>query len=277
MDTLALVTTYRASAASAANESGSTFTPISPNAPDSTAHEYPMYWLTALDVLSPAAAGTIVAVGDSWIDGRCSTTENGVVQPDRYQRWIDLLAARLAAAFPQQPRGMVNMGIAGNRIVPGRGGNGSPTIQRLERDVLERAGATHVVFLQGMNDIGNGATSAQVIAGMQQVIDRVRAKGLAIIGGTLFPMNRPDLAGWTPDMEQQRLAVNEWIRTKAPFDAVIEFDRLMSGGPMYNGSQSLKVEFACGTDTHPNPGGYRAMGEFVDLALFSSPLRLPSR
>ena len=43
-------------------------------------------------------------------------------------------------------------------------------------------------FLQGMNDIGNGAsTSRKITAAMQQIIDRVHARGLAIIGGTLFP------------------------------------------------------------------------------------------
>lgn len=139
MDTLSLVMNYRAAGAHAAETSAAAFTPIPPNAPDSTAHEYPTYWLAALDVQSRTAGGTIVAVGDSWVDGRCSTTENGVVRPDLYQRWIDVLAARLNADRPGQPRAVVNAGIAGNRIIPG-GGNGSPTLQRLDRDVLERAG-----------------------------------------------------------------------------------------------------------------------------------------
>jgi lysophospholipase L1-like esterase len=269
MDTLALVMNYRADGAHAADPSGSAFVPIPPNAPDSTAHEYPMYWLAAVDVLSSSAAGTVVAVGDSWIDGRCSTTENGVVRPDLYQRWIDVLAARLAAARPNQPKAFVNAGIGGNRIIPG-GGNGPPTLQRLDRDVLERAGATHVIFLQGMNDIGGGNSAPAITAAMQQVIDRAHAKGLSIIGGTLFPLARPDRAGWTTGMEAARLAVNSWIRAQANFDAVIDFDRLMSGGPVYEGNQSLKPEFACDDNVHPNPAGYRAMGEFVDLTLFST-------
>ena len=169
----------------------------------------------------------------------------------------------------------MNVGIAGNRIIPG-GGNGSPLLQRLERDVLERAGATHVIFLQGMNDIGGGATAAQITAAMQQIIDRVHARGLSIVGGTLFPLARPDRAGWTREMEAQRLAVNGWIRTQAPFDGVIDFDRLMSGGPVYDGSQSLKPEFACDDNVHPNAAGYRAMGQFVDLALFNASARRPS-
>ena len=66
MDTLALVTTYLAAGHHAAETSADAFAPIPPNAPDSTDHEYPMYWLAAVDVLS-SAVGTIVAVGDSWI------------------------------------------------------------------------------------------------------------------------------------------------------------------------------------------------------------------
>ena len=62
MDTLALVTTYRAAGYHAAETSANGFAPIPPNAPDSRADEYPMYWLAALDVDSPSAAGTIVAV-----------------------------------------------------------------------------------------------------------------------------------------------------------------------------------------------------------------------
>jgi lysophospholipase L1-like esterase len=269
MDTLALVTTYRAVGHHAAETSADAFAPIPPNAPDSTAHEYPMYWLAAVDVLSSSAVGTIVAVGDSWIDGRCSTTEDGRVRPDLYQRWIDVLAARLAAERPNEPKAVVNVGIAGNRIIPG-GGNGSPLLQRLERDVLERAGATHVIFLQGMNDMGGGATAAQITAAMQQIIARVHSRGMSIVGGTLFPLARPDVAGWTREMEAQRQAVNGWIRMEAPFDAVIDFDRLMGGGTVYDGSQSLRLQFACDDNVHPNAAGYRAMGQFVDLDLFNT-------
>ena len=269
MDTLGLVMNYRANGAHAAETSATAFTPIAPNAPDSTAHEYPTYWLAAVDVRSTTAAGTIVAVGDSWIDGRCSTTEGGVVKPDLYQRWIDVLAERLAAARPTEPRAVVNAGIAGNRIIPG-GGNGPPTLQRLERDVLDRAGATHVVFLQGMNDIGGGASAAAVTSAMQQVIDRVHAKGLKIIGGTLFALARPDRAKWTAPYEAVRQDVNTWIRTQANFDGVIDFDRFMSVGPVYDGVPSLKPEFACDDNVHPNPAAYRAMGESVNLGLFTA-------
>jgi lysophospholipase L1-like esterase len=71
-------------------------------------------------------------------------------------------------------------------------------------------------------------------------------------------------------MEDVRQEVNTWIRTQANFNGVIDFDRLMSVGPRYDGIPSLKPEFACDDDVHPNAAAYRAMGEFVDLALFST-------
>jgi len=104
----------------------------------------------------------------------------------------------------------------------------------------------------------------------------VHAKGLPIIGGTLFALARPDLAGWTSSHDATRSAVNAWIRTQATFDAVVDFDRLMSSGPIYAGSASLNPEYACDDNVHPNAAGYKAMGEFVDLALFKAAKRTPN-
>ena len=265
--TLGLVTNYQAQGSHAADSSGAGFSALPPGGNNPG---YPFYWLAAVDVMSSSASGTIVAFGDSIIDGRCSTNENDIVIPGRYRRWTDVLAARLASLPAGEAKGVVNQGIAGNRIAPS-GGNGPAGLVRLDRDVLDRAGATHVIFFEGTNDIRGGATAEQVIAATQQVIDRVHAKGLSIVGVTIIPRGRPESAtGWDPDMEKHRLAVNAWIRTQAAFDGVIDFDPLMKGGPVYAGSQSLKPEFDCGDYTHPNPAGYKAMGEAIDLGLFSA-------
>jgi lysophospholipase L1-like esterase len=263
--TLGLVTNYTAQGSRAADVSGAGFAAVPPggNVPG-----YPFYWLAKVDVMSSVVSGTIVAFGDSITDGRCSTNEGDNVVPDRYQRWTDVLATRLASLPAGEIKGIVNEGIAGNRIAP-TGGNGPAGLVRLERDVLDRAGATHVIFFEGTNDITGGATADQVIASMQQIIDRVRAKGLSIIGVTIIPRGRPEsMMGWNSDMEKHRLAVNTWIRTQAKFDAVVDLDPLMKGGPVYAGSESIKPEFNCGDYTHPNPAGYRAMGEAIDLRLF---------
>jgi len=45
---------------------------------------------------------------------------------------------------------------------------------------------------------------------------------------------------------------------------------------MYDGSQSLKPAFACDDNAHPNAAGYRAMGEFADLVLFTRSSQKPA-
>ncbi len=271
---LGLASTFMRAGHHAARSAGEGFVQVPTRAAGTTVDAYPLYWISAVDVRTSDASGSIIGFGDSITDGRCSTTLNGVVQPNLYQRWTDLLAEHLAVLPYAQRLAVANAAIAGNRIVSG--GNGPTALERLSRDVLTRSGVTHVVFFEGTNDLAGGATSAQVIEGTQRIIAQVRANGLAIVGVTIVPRGRPDsVRGWTSAMEAHRLAVNAWIRTQADFDGVIDFDALLSGGPVSSNGQSIQPAFNC-DDIHPNAAGYRAMAAFVDLALFRSRSR-PSR
>lgn len=265
---LGLATGYYASGHVAKAESGSVFAPLPPVAQDVAA--FPVYWITAIDVTTTAASGAIVALGDSITDGRCSTADaHGKVIPDLYQRWTDVLADRLSPLPARYPRAVVNAGIAGNRVLAD-GPTGPSALARLDRDVLDRAGATHVILFEGTNDISQGATSAELIAGLREIIDRVHARGMKIIGATLIPRGKPDGAGqgFTELQERYRLEVNAWIRNEAPFDGVIDFDAVMSGGDASpTGAQVMKREYSCDF-VHPNAAGYRALGEAVELSLF---------
>jgi lysophospholipase L1-like esterase len=272
--TTGLVTNYMATGAHAADPSADGFVPVpnlDPVVPVSNP-AFPFYWVAAVDVRAPSTTGTIVAFGDSITDGRCSTrtsngAANGVVLPDIYNRWADLLAERLASLPADQVKAVANEGIGGNSIVSG--GVGPTALTRMDRDVLERAGVTHVIFFEGTNDIVGGATAATIIGGSQQVIDRAHAAGLTIIGVTVIP--RGSSATWTNLMEQQRLAVNDWIRNMANFDGLIDFAELLRGPvvPANNAEQILPA-FSCFDGIHPNPAGYEAMGEFIDLSLFKN-------
>jgi hypothetical protein len=136
------VTNYMVAGAHAADPSGDAFTPVSSPA-------FPFYWVAAVEVRAPSTTGTVVAFGDSITDGFCSTrTEDGaatgVVLPDLYLRWTDLLAARLAQLPVVQSKAVANEGISGNRIVSG--GAGPTALACMDRDVLERAGMIHVIF-----------------------------------------------------------------------------------------------------------------------------------
>ena len=62
--------------------------------------------------------------------------------------------------------------------------------------------------------------------------------------------------GWTADNEAQRVALNRWIRDEADFDGIIDFDRLMAGGPIVElvgggAAPQIPPQWNC-DNTHPN-------------------------
>jgi lysophospholipase L1-like esterase len=255
-----LVTNYVAAGAHAADPSGSGFTPI-PNA----GFAYPVYWVAAVDVASMSSTGTVVALGDSITDGFCSDLTNGgtgTVIPDLYNRWTDLLAARFAALPADQSKAVANEGIAGNNVTVGF----RPALFRMADDVLGREGATHVIFLEGTNDLHAGKTAAQLTAADQRIVADAHQIGLKIIGATILPRGGDPF--WTAGMEKERLELNEWIRQGGYFDGVIDFDALMQGPPGMNHLVSIPEKWSCHDGVHPNSAGYAAMAAFIDLDLF---------
>ena len=270
---LGLVTNYMAVGTHAADPSASGFSAV-PNGDNGSGAgpSFPFYWVAALDVQSTSNTGAIIALGDSITDGECSTRTNngassGTVAPDLYNRWTDLLAARFASLPANQSKAVADEGIAGNRVVAS-GGDGETALVRLDNDVLGREGATHVIFLEGTNDIANGAAATDVIAADQQIIASAHAAGLKIIGATILPRGADGF--WTSAMETQRLALNNWIRNQANFTGIIDFDGVMQGGPVNakNNSPSIPSQYACFDGVHPNSAGYAAMAGAINLSLF---------
>jgi lysophospholipase L1-like esterase len=229
-----------------------------------------MWWLKAIDVSSSSSTGAIVAFGDSITDGTCSTV-------DAHDRWEDLLAVRLALdatsrGRPGAHRAVINEGIGGNTITRPNlqpAPDSPPGVERLERDVLSHHGVTHVVVFMGTNDIRREAPAAQVIAGMQDIATRVKARGLKVVGATIIPRhNRPPVegnTGWNAAKTRIRGDVNQWIRTKAPFDAVIDFDKVVQDP---GSADLIYPPFNCGDGIHPSPRGYYEMGTSLRLELF---------
>jgi lysophospholipase L1-like esterase len=222
-----------------------------------------MFWLKSIDVLSSTSTGTIVAFGDSITDGSCATD-------DGHNRWQDWVAVRLQLeAMHGAHKAMVNEGIGGNTVTGeiSPSPSSTPGTERLERDVLTHSGVTHVVLFMGTNDIRREATAAQVIAGTEEIIDRVHAKGMKIIGATIIPRHdrapTENNSGWTPAKTATRNEVNGWIRT-APFDGILDFDLTVQDSADPN---LIETSFNC-DGIHPNPRGYYEMGSGVNLDLF---------
>jgi lysophospholipase L1-like esterase len=220
--------------------------------------------LTGVQVVSPDATGVIVAFGDSITDGARST-------PETNNRWPDHLARRLLSQSPALKMGVLNAGIGGNRVL-GEGvfNAGINALARFELNALSQPGVTHIIVLEGINDIGNARlnptpTAEDIIAGHRQLIERAHARGLKIYGATLTPFW--GAAYYTDVGEAKRQAVNEWIRTSKAYDAVIDFDKATR-------DPSEPKKFLAAYDScdhlHPGDAGYKAMADAIDLGLFKS-------
>ena len=225
------------------------------------------WWLKAIDVESAPPSGAIVAFGDSITDGTCSTL-------DAHDRWEDVLSVRLGLqdGAGRRPKAVVNEGIGGNTIT--REGltppaDSTPGLERFDRDVLSHHGITDVVLFMGTNDVRRGAPAAQVIAGMSSIVQRIKAKGFRAIGVTIIPRHNVRRngtnTGWNAEKTRIKNDVNQWIRTKAPFDDVIDFDKVVRDP---SNPDLIYPSFNCGDGIHPSPAGYYAMGTSVDLSLF---------
>ncbi len=210
------------------------------------------FWLDAVSVAPPAAASTVVALGDSITDGYQSTVNAN-------HRWPDYLAQRLAG----QPYGVANEGISGNEVTAD--GAGVSAQARLDRDVLSQPGARTVIFIEGINDIGNGLVTAnQLIAADKQIVARVHSAGLRILGGTMTPFEG---AGYSsPAKEKIREAVNDWIRSSGVFDGVVDFDAA-TRDPAH--PKRFLPRYDSGDHLHPDDAGYQAMADAVRLDLLS--------
>jgi lysophospholipase L1-like esterase len=233
------------------------------------------FFLDAVDMQMPANAYAVVAFGDSITDGSLSTLNGD-------DRWPDVLARRLRAVHGNRI-GVVNAGIGGNQVVgpssysPTRPFPGGPSaLMRLERDVLGLSGVRAVIWLEGINDFStNGNAGMEAVRdGLTEGVRRMRAHlpGVRVIGATLVSaLNAvPSHHGFAEE-DAKRRALNDFIRRSDVFDAVVDFDAVVTD-PV---SGEMRTEFVHNTTVggpgdklHPNRLGYLAMGMAVDLGVF---------
>ena len=213
----------------------------------------------------PRVEGTVVTLGDSITDGAASTTTAN-------RRYPDDLARRLNAGTGPT-LSVSNAGIGGNELLtfrndPGFGAIfGPPAPARLDRDVLTQTGVRDVILLEGINDIGHdNGQAADLIQVDQQIITQAHAHGLKIYGATLLPFGGSNATSGgnygTAAGEQQRQALNQWIRTSGAFDGIFDFDKATRDP---QDSTRLLPAYDSGDHLHPSDAGYQAMANAVNL------------
>lgn len=228
-------------------------------------------FLSAIEVNSDVALGTVVALGDSITDGVGST-------PSANRRWPDVLAERLQGAGLNYA--VANAGISGNRLLSP--GMGEGILSRLDSDVLALPNVTHVIVFIGVNDIGQRFNTQppragfpaidqpqidveQMIAGYRQIIARVREKGIKVIGSPIGPYMGAGY--WSEEGEAARQAINEWIVNSGEFDGVVRFDTAFADPA---DPRRFRDGYHAGDNLHGSDAGLRAVGESIDLALFAA-------
>lgn len=221
-------------------------------------------FLTGVEVLD--GPGAVVILGDSITDGVRSTR-------DAHRRWPDVLSARLDRSRDLTNPGVLNLGVAGNRVTadgyPGEGvstyANGVSMLHRARRDVFAQNGVGTMVLFAGINDLRWGASSDHVVAGLTRLARMAQEHDVRVFVATLAPCAGETRC--TPLLEEQRQQVNSHLRAQANdpesvFTGVWDFDAVLRDQQDHT---RLNPEYDSGDHLHPGDEGLRAIAESVDL------------
>ena len=227
------------------------------------------YFIRAVDVVARKNTVNIVTIGDSITDGFGASIDGNSTYPMA-------LSERLHASKKRKNSSVVNVGIGGNRLTDELSIFGAAAVSRVDSDVLAHSGVTHMVLLEGINDIGlpelaalfpddrvNPVTAEQLISSYTQITRKAQANGVKVILGTILPYKGASY--YTEQGNEIRKAVNEWIRTTDIVDGIVDFDAMLRDA---NDPDKLNPLYHDGDNLHPNDAGYQAMANAFDLKLF---------
>jgi lysophospholipase L1-like esterase len=215
--------------------------------------------IEGIDVETAQRGSTVVAFGDSITDGVRATA-------DADTRWPDDLAAALQKAGRTNV-GVANLGISGNRVLAE--GTGTNALARFDRDVLSVPGVSHVIVLEGVNDIGGATrakttlpTVADITGAYRQMIARAHDKGVKVIFATILPYKGAGYWGATGEVVRKQ--VNAWILSNHEADGAVDFAKAVADPA---DPDKFAAAYDSGDALHPNDAGFRAMTAAIDLKL----------
>jgi len=208
-------------------------------------------WVSSLDVLAPPDAGTVVVVSD----------DSTIVS---YPAWPAALARRMITNPETAKVAVVTQADSGARFSFTDQGLGLTALERFDRDVLGQAGVRWIVLAPFLPEIlystrpaspWKSVSVVDLAKVFEEIVKKSHRKGIKVIGCTVMPSSLPQ------NGEEQRLAVNNWIRTSGVFDDVIDLDKITSD-PAH--PERLRQVYATG-------GTRTILADEIDLSLFAQP------
>lgn len=225
--------------------------------------------LTGVEVYVPGASSAVL-LGDS-------TLANDIPV---------LLAQKLQDAGITDV-GILQQAIKGNRLLEDGAGilgmiYGEAAVDRFERDALEQPGVEMIFLKVGVNDVvhpnceslkdeARAVTAAEMIEGYCRLIASAHEKGIKVYlftrtawkGYTRNVLGSDDVQ-WTPEIDQMRVEINNWIRSQDnPADGWIDLDFMCTDET----AVQLKSEYT--TDgAHFTESGQAALVDAVPLDWF---------
>ncbi|HLQ21367.1 MAG TPA: GDSL-type esterase/lipase family protein [Nitrososphaerales archaeon] len=139
-------------------------------------------------------------------------------------------------------------------LVLNRGINGQRSdeiLERLERDVL-REGCDYAIILAGVNDLYQGRTLDSIEENLVAMHKRSIRAGIRTVAATVLPYNTMSQADY-----KSLAALNDWIRRVSHIMGTLFCD---TSAAVSDPDDPTKL--ASSPDgLHPDPSGYRKMGE----------------
>ncbi len=231
---------------------------------DTTRSTNTFYFLTGIDVLCDEKNRCVVCYGDSITS----------------QSWPDYLAIK-CMDDPYNVTAIVRRAASGTRVLreytcmtyESYGLSGK---HRFEREISTLSGADTVIIQQGINDIihpvgtdvnpfrpmSDLPTESQLEEGINYYVATAKKYGLKVLLGTLLP-----IYGWrtyAPFREQMKNCFNEWVRTGADVDGVIDFDSVLRSA---TNAAAFAEGFDSGDHLHPSESAYERMAEAAFRAI----------
>ena len=228
------------------------------------------YWLAGVDVQADNSTRVIAALGDSITDGFLSTV-------DAHADWPAELSRRFNAEELLGPElAVLNLGIGANKVLNDRF-LGQNALARFDRDILAQPGVTDLILFMGINDIIHPdlfadpeifVTADDIIAAYVQIAQRARAANVTPFAATMTPFG--NWVTFNSEAEAIRQEVNAWIRDNEVFEGFIDFDAVIRDP---SDPSIIVLQYDVGDGLHPNDAGLIAMGQAIDLSLFTKDYR----